>query len=347
MKLNTLGRTDLSVSEICLGSMTWGTQNTEAEGHQQMDIATDYGVNFIDTAELYPTTPLSAETQGRTESIIGSWMKARGNRDQVVIATKVTGKGPKWIHRGIPINAEKINAAIDQSLARLQTDYIDLYQLHWANRNSYHFRQSWQYDPTHQDTEKVQANMLEVLETLQKLINAGKIRHVGLSNETCWGTSQWLSLAEQHSLPRMVSIQNEYSLMHRLFDLDFAELSHHENVGLLAFSPLAAGLLSGKYRDGVVPANSRLSMQSDLSGRLSEHSAPVLERYLALAEQHHLHPAQMSLKFCMSRPFMTSTIIGATTVEQLKTNLESVDCTLNDDVIQGIYDIHRSHPIPM
>ncbi len=327
--------------------MTWGTQNTESEGHQQMDMAVDYGVNFIDTAEMYPTTPLSAETQGHTESIIGSWLKSRGLRDKMVIATKVTGKGPKWIHRGIPINAEKINAAIDESLKRLQTDYIDLYQLHWANRNSYHFRQSWQYDPSQQDTEKAKANMLEVLETLQKLVNAGKVRQVGLSNETCWGTSQWLSLAEKHNLPRMVSIQNEYSLMHRLFDLDFAELSHHEKVGLLAFSPLAAGLLSGKYRSGKIPENSRLSMQPDLSGRLSERSAPVLERYLALAEQHGLDPAQMALKFCLQRPFMTSAIIGATSLSQLKINLESVNCTLSEEVQQGIFDIHQAHPIPM
>ncbi len=350
MKFNRLGRTDLEVSELCLGSMTWGTQNTEQEGHEQMSYAFEQGINFIDTAELYPTTPLSAETQGRTEEIIGSWCKANGNRDKVIVATKVCGRGTKWIQNGKAISPEKIINSVEGSLKRLQTDYIDLYQLHWPNRQSYHFRQSWEYQPSashKQPLHQVHHHMLEVLQTLQSLQQQGKIRHVGLSNETCWGTSQFLQLADKHKLPRVVSVQNEYSLLHRLYDLDFAELTHYEEVGLLAFSPLAAGLLSGKYRNGQIPAGSRRSMQENLSGRLSEHSEPALEKYLAIADKHGLAAEQMALAFCTSRPFMTSVIIGATTMEQLKSNVSAAELTLSDEVMAEIAAVHRAFPIPM
>jgi len=347
MKYHPLGHTDMMVSELCLGSMTWGTQNTEAQGHEQMDFAVDAGINVFDTAEMYPTTPLSEETYGNTEAIIGSWFKQSGNRDRVILATKVTGKGPKYIHGGGPINADKMRAAINNSLKRLQTDYIDLYQLHWPNRNSYHFRQSWSYDPTRQNRNETRQQILEILRCAEELIKEGKIRSIGLSNETCWGTAQFLELAAANDLPRVVSVQNEYSLMQRLFDLDMAELAHNEKVGLLAFSPLAAGQLSGKYRHDTLPPDSRRAMNKDLSGRYSEHSIPVLEQYLCIADQYQLDPAQMALAFCMSRPFMTSTIIGATTMPQLRNNIAAADLTLDDDVMAAIQKVYRAHPVPM
>ncbi|NNE24764.1 MAG: aldo/keto reductase, partial [Rhizobiales bacterium] len=220
MKYRKLGRTDIEVSSICLGSMTWGTQNTEAEGHQQIDYAFDQGVNFIDTAEMYPVNPTSAETQGRTEEVIGTWLKASGKRDEAIIATKVAGEGVKWIRDGAAISPATITRAVEDSLKRLQTDYIDLYQLHWPNRGSYHFRQSWTFDPTKQNKENTRADIQACLECLNELIDAGKIRTIGLSNESCWGTSQFLQIAAEHNLPRVVSIQNEYSLLQRIYDLD-------------------------------------------------------------------------------------------------------------------------------
>ena len=251
MRFNQLGRTGIKVSEICLGTMTWGSQNTEAEAHEQMDYALDQGVNFFDTAELYPTTPVSAETQGDTERIIGTWLKARCNRDRVVVATKISGPGRSYIRGGRPINRQEIEAALDLSLKRLDTDYVDLYQLHWPNRGHYHFRQLWTYHPEKQPSKaEVTDNLLEILRALDDAVKAGKIRAVGLSNETAWGTMQFLHLAEQYGLPRVASVQNEYNLLYRPHDADFAELTHHENVGLLAYSPLAAGLLTGKYLRG-------------------------------------------------------------------------------------------------
>jgi len=347
MQYRKLGNTTIDVSQLCLGSMTWGTQNTASEAHEQIDFALAQGVNFIDTAEMYPTTPLSAETQGHTEAIIGEWFAKTGQRDKIIIATKVTGNGPKWIDDGKDIDAAKIEKAVNASLKRLQTDYIDVYQLHWPNRGSYHFRQSWKYDVSKQDRAKVVASIQEVLEKLDELIKLGKVRHIGLSNETCWGTAQYLQIAEANNLPRVVSIQNEYSLLQRLFDLDLAELAHHEDVGLLAFSPLAAGLLSGKYEDGTVPEGSRRSLNDNLSGRYTEKSQPALQRYLDVARKHALHPAQMALAFCMTRPFMTSVIIGATTMDQLRTNIAAADLSLSPELMQEIAAVHRDFPIPM
>jgi len=347
MKYHALGHTETLVSELCLGSMTWGTQNSELEGHEQMDYAVDSGINIFDTAEMYPTTPLSADTQGRSEEIIGSWFKKTGSRDRVVLATKVTGKGPKYIHAGAPITAEKMHAAVETSLQRLQTDYIDLYQLHWPNRDTYHFRQSWTFDPTRQERTVTRRHILDVLQGAQQLIDAGKIRYLGLSNESCWGTAQFLEIAAANGLPRVVSIQNEYSLMQRLFDLDLAELAHNEKIGLLAFSPLAAGLLSGKYRNDSVPEGSRRVLNNNLSGRYNEHSKPVLEQYFQIAKRHSLDAAQMALAFCLTRPFMTSTIIGATTLQQLQTNVAAADVTLTDEVLAEIQQVFRSTPIPM
>ncbi len=347
MKMLPLGRTETQVSQICLGSMTWGTQNTFAEAAEQIDCALEHGVNFIDTAEMYPTTPLTAETLGDTETIIGQWVAQSGKRDQMVLATKVTGKGKEWMYGGKDITPEKIRVSVERSLKRLQTDRIDLYQLHWPNRGSYAFRQNWTYDPTAQKTDEVLENMHEVLRELDAQVKAGRILHVGLSNESAWGTAQYLAIAERENLPRMVSIQNEYNLMNRLFDLDMAELSHHENVGLLTYSPLAAGMLSGKYSDGNVPEGSRRSMNDALGGRYSERSAAVCNRYVALAREHGLDPSQMALAFCMARPFMTSTIIGATTMEQLRNNLAAASLELSDEVKAGIHAIYLDHPVPM
>lgn len=347
MKMNRLGRSDTLVSELCLGSMTWGTQNTYEQAAEQIEYAIDSGINFIDTAEMYPTTPMSEKTLGDTEKIIGQWFARSGRRNEVVIATKVTGNGKAWMYGGQDITAEKIRVSVERSLKRLQTDRIDLYQLHWPNRGSYHFRQNWTFNPTTQNTGKVQDNIHEVLTELDAQIRAGNIVHIGLSNESCWGTAQFLSIAREYDLPRVVSIQNEYNLISRLFDLDLAELSHHEQVGLLAFSPIAAGLLSGKYVDGATPPNSRRSLNANLGGRLTDKSAEVTKQYCSVARQHGLEPSQLALAFCLSRPFMTSTIFGATTMEQLRTNIAACDINLTDDIKNAIQAIYRDTPIPM
>ena len=347
MLMRELGKTGIEVSALCLGSMTWGTQNTCQDAAEQIDYALDHGVNFIDTAEMYPTTPLHKKTLGDTERCIGEWVASSGKRQEVLIATKVTGKGKDWMYGGQDITGDKIHVSVERSLERLQTDVIDLYQLHWPNRGSYHFRQNWTFDPSNQDTEKVRNNIHEVLLALDKEVKAGRIRHIGLSNESAWGAAQYLSIAEANGLPRVVSIQNEYNLMHRLFDLDLAEVSHHESVGLLAFSPLAAGALSGKYSGGVVPDGSRRQQNKTLSGRYTRSSELICERYVQLARDHGLDPAQMALSFCLTRPFMTSAIIGATTMDQLKTNIQAADLTLDEAVMQDIHALYLEHPIPM
>ncbi|NTF31403.1 aldo/keto reductase [Rhizobium skierniewicense] len=347
MKQNTLGRTDISVSAICLGTMTWGTQNTEAEAHEQMDYAIEQGVNFFDTAELYPTTPLSAETQGRTEEYIGTWFQKTGKRKDVVLATKVAGSGRDYIRGGRDIDAAGIREAVDTSLSRLKTDYIDLYQVHWPNRGSYAFRASWTFDASSQDKVKTIAEITEKLETLGELVKAGKIRAIGLSNESAWGTQKFIEIAEAKGLPRVVSIQNEYNLLYRPFDLDLAEVSHHEDVGLLAYSPLAGGILSGKYQSGARPEGSRASINGNIGGRLQPLQEAPVKAYLELAYEHGIDPSQLAIAFTLTRPFMASSIIGATTMEQLKINIAAADLTLSDVVLKGIADIHRQYPMPI
>ena len=347
MKYNKLGRTDISASEICLGTMTWGSQNNEADAFEQMDYALDQGVNFFDTAELYPTTPLSPETYGKTEEIIGNWLQKNGNRDKVVLASKVAGPGRPYIRNGGPITVEGIREALDASLRRLKTDYLDLYQIHWPNRGHYHFRRSWTYAPWEQDRQKASDDILMILETLNDAVKAGKVRALGLSNETTWGVQKYLTTSEQNGLPRIATVQNEYSLLYRTYDLDLAELSHHEDVGLLSYSPLAAGMLSGKYLNGEVPAGSRGSINSDLGGRLQPLQEAPVRAYVDLAREHGLDPSAMALAFCLTRPFMASVIIGATTMEQLKTNIGAADLTLSAEVMNGIARIHRQYPAPI
>lgn len=347
MKYNRLGASDLNVSEICLGTMTWGTQNTEAEAHEQMDYALDQGVNFFDTAELYPTTPAGAETQGDTEKFMGSWFRKPGKRDKVILATKISGGGRSWIRDGARISAGEIEKALDLSLSRLGTDHIDLYQLHWPNRGSYAFRANWSFTPSRQNTEKSVAELLETLEALDRAKKAGKIRYWGVSNETSWGVMKYQQLADQHGLPRMVSIQNEYNLLDRKFDTDLAEVCHHEKVGLMAYSPLAAGLLTGKYLDGARPAGSRGTINTDLGGRFGGYEDPAVKAYVELARENGLDPAQMALAFCLTRPFMASVIIGATSMAQLKTDIAAKDVTLSDELLRKIKHIHRTWPLPL
>ena len=346
MKMNQLGRTGIEVSAFCLGSMTWGTQTTEAEGHAQIDRALDAGINFIDTAEMYPVNPISAETSGRTEAIIGTWLARTGRRDEVVLATKISGAGNRAVRDGAPISGAGIRAAVEGSLRRLQTDYIDLYQLHWPNRGSYMFRQNWDYDPSQQDRADTLTHMQEVLEALQAEVQRGTIRAVGLSNESAWGSSEWLRLAELGQGPRMATIQNEYSLMCRLFDTDLAELSVNEDLGLLAFSPLAAGLLSGKYQDGAIPAGSRMSIVDNLGGRKGPRAFEAVAAYLDVAARHGLDPVQMALAWCLIRPFMASVIFGATTQAQLEHALGAADLVLSEEVLRDLNAVHRAHPMP-
>jgi len=343
-----LGRTGIQVSQLCLGSMTWGSQNDQAQADEQIACSLEAGVDFIDTAEMYPTTPMSAETLGDTESIIGRWLQRTGRRDEVVLATKVTGNGPAWMFGGHDIGASRLREAVEGSLRRLQTDRIDLYQLHWPNRGSYHFRQHWRFDATGQSSAAMQDHVDEVLRTAAELVGEGKIRAIGLSNESAWGTMQFLKAAERHSdLPRVATVQNEYNLLCRLFDTDMAELSHHEDVGLLAFSPLAAGMLSGKYAGDALPDGSRRAQNASLGGRWTAQAVAATEAYVSLAREHGLDPSQMALAFCLRRPFMTSVILGATSMAQLRTALGAAEVTLSEELMTAIDALRREHPLPM
>lgn len=346
MKRRTLGTSGIEVSNLCLGTMTWGSQNTEAEGHAQADMALDHGVTFWDTAEMYPTNPVRAETIGDTETIIGTWLAKRGGRSRIEIATKITGAGQMAVRDGAPITGAALRAAVEGSLRRLNTDYIDLYQLHWPNRGSYHFRQAWRFQPKVRDRAEVTAHMLDVLTTARDLIAEGKLRAIGLSNESVWGAALWCQLADTHGLPRMTSVQNEYSLLCRQFDTDWCEFSMIEDMPLLAFSPLAAGLLSGKYAGNVIPEGTRRSFTPDLGGRVTAQVFPAVAEYLGIAAKHGLDPCQMALGFCLSRPFACIPIIGATSMEQLAVNIAAADLHLSAEVLEDIATAHRLHPMP-
>ncbi len=346
MKINELGRTGIKVSRICLGTMTFGEQNTEAEGHAQLDMAVDHGVNFIDTAEAY-SFPGKPETQGLSETIIGAWMKARGNRDKVVVATKITGPSAEHSHirdGNLRFTRDQVAEAVDLSLARLQTDYIDLYLTHWPEREANYFGiLDYAHAPDGDGTP-----LEEQLDALGEQLKAGKIRAIGVANETAWGLMTFLDIAERMGLPRIAAIQNPYNLLCRQFEVGLSEVSMREDCGLLAYSPLAFGALTGKYLNGELPEASRHKLFPEFMRYFKPNGIKATEAYVALARGHGLDPSRMALAFVNSRRFLTSTIIGATNTEQLRSNLETEDMVLPDDVLQGIEAIHivHSHPAP-
>jgi aryl-alcohol dehydrogenase-like predicted oxidoreductase len=342
MNYKKLGNTDIDVSTICLGTMTWGEQNTQEEAFRQMDYALDQGVNFWDTAELYSVPP-KAETYGLTEVIIGNWFKENKKRDKVILASKVAGPMRAYLRGGgNNYGIEKMTQAINDSLKRLQTDYIDLYQLHWPERNTNMFGRLG-YEHKENEWNKFE----DVLGNLQKFIKEGKIRQIGLSNETPWGVSKCLELSKEKELPRMMSVQNPYSLLNRTYEVGLAEISIRDQIGLLAYSPLASGYLTGKYRNNQLPKNSRIERDGDFWTRYNKpNTAKAVDAYYEISKKYNLNFAQMSLKFCEIQPFMTTVIIGATTMEQLQTNIESVNINLTDDVINEINEVQKIYPNP-
>lgn len=346
MEYRELGTTGLKVSALCLGSMTWGEQNSEADGFAQLDLAIDRGINFIDTAEMYAVPPTD-RTYGTTETIIGNWFRARpGMRQKVVLASKVCGQAD-WlphVRDGSPrLNRKHIEAAIDGSLKRLQTDYLDLYQMHWPDRNTNYFGKLGYRQV---DNDEVQTPIAETLEVLAGLVKAGKVRHVGISNETPWGTMRYLAESDVRGLPRIASIQNPYNLLNRTYEIGLAEISHREKVSLLVYSPLAFGVLSGKYLGGARPEGARISLFKRFSRYTNPQAEIATAKYVALAKQHGIDPVQMALRYVTTRPFVTSNIIGATSIAQLEQNIASQSLTLSEDVLKGIEAIHIEQPNP-
>ncbi len=347
MNFKKLGNTDLEVSTICLGTMTWGEQNTQKDAFQQMDHALDKGINFFDTAELY-AVPMKPETRGKTSQFIGEWFLKTKKRDKIILADKVVGKSSmNWLRpdgEKTSLNKKQIEFAINRSLKDLKTDYIDLYQVHWPERYSGAFSGKLEYEHRNSDNS---ASIEETLDVLNNLIKSGKVRHIGISNETAWGTNQYLKYSEQKKISRIVSIQNAYNFLNRGFEVDLSEISIREKVGLLAYSPLASGYLSGKYRNGEIPKNSRMDLFYDYWPRYRTfNSEKAIEEYWNLAKNFNLNIAQMAIKFCEIQPFVTSVIIGATKLEQLKTNIDSVDINLNKEIIKKIGEIQKKYPNP-
>ena len=347
MKRTTLGHSDIEVSNLCLGSMSWGTKNTQAEAFAQIDRSLERGVDFIDTAEMYPTYPVKAETVGDSEVIIGNWFAQSKRRGDVVIATKVSGANGGFVRDGKGYDSTVIATTIESSLKRLQTDMIDLYQLHWPNRGSYHFRKYWDFDASGQDTAEVEAHMIDVLQAMGRAVEQGKIRAFGLSNESTWGTAKWLHLADKHGLPKPVSVQNEYSLLCRIADTDLAELCHHENVGLLPFTPMIAGVLGAEHGPDRIPEGSRRSREETLGGRINDNLWPATAAYRAVADKYGLDVHQMALAWTLTRPFVASSIFGASSDAQLETALEAGDLVLSDEVMGDIRDTYRKYPMPI
>ncbi len=349
MEYSRLGSSGLSVSRVCLGSMTWGVQNNQNDANMQIEYALDQGVNFIDTAELYAVPP-SPETYGKTEEIIGNWLdQNKEKRKDIVLATKIAGMGFDWIRNGGPITGETVKSAVDESLQRLKTDYIDLFQLHWPNRFTPHFGNHWPNKITFSETDAAAQSeqMLDILKGLEECINAGKIRFCGLSDDTPWGIQTYLRLSEKHNLPRMVSIQNEFSLLHANDWPYLIENCIHEDIAYLPWSPLAGGMLSGKYQNGVVPEGSRWSIeQRNGLFRKTEISEKAVQAYVKIAESHDLTPAQMSLAWCNQVDGVTSTIIGATTMDQLTEDINAFSKPLDDDLLEEINVVFRSYPLP-
>ena len=343
MNYKKLGNTDLKVSTICLGTMTWGEQNTQNEGFEQMDYALDQGVNFWDTAEIYSIPP-KKETFGDTEVVIGNWFEKTKKRDKVILASKVCGPMREYVRGGgNQFGKNNITEALEGSLKRLKTDYIDLYQLHWPERKTNFFgKLGYEHDDSNEWTQ-----FEDILGNLKKFIKEGKIKHVGLSNETPWGLSKFLELSKNKNLPRMLSVQNPYNLLNRTYEVGLAEMSIREQAGLLAYSPLACGYLSGKYRKDQMPKDSRIERDGEFWTRYNKpNSNKAIDAYFEIAEKHGLNLAQMSLKFLEIQPFVTSVIIGATTMEQLKTNIESVNVILTDEIIKEINEVQTTYPNP-
>ena len=347
MNFKKLGNTDLKVSTICLGTMTWGEQNTQKEAFEQMNCALDKGINFFDTAELY-SVPMKSETRGKTSQFIGDWFLKTKNRSKIILADKVAGASPMtWLRPNDEktcLNKKQIEFAINRSLKDLKTDYIDLYQVHWPDRPVGAFSGKLEYE--HRNSENF-TSIEETLDALNNLVKSGKVRHIGISNETAWGTNQYLKYSEQKKISRIVSIQNAYNFLNRGFEVDLSEIAIREKVGLLAYSPLASGYLSGKYRNAAMPKNSRMDLYFDFWPRYRTfNSEKAIEEYWNLAKNFNLNIAQMAIKFCEIRPFVTSVIIGATTLEQLKTNIDSVDINLNKEIIKKIGEIQKKYPNP-
>ena len=343
MNYKKLGNTDLKVSTICLGTMTWGEQNTQTEGFEQMDYALDHGVNFWDTAEVYSVPPRQ-ETYGHTEVIIGNWFEKTKKRDKVILGSKVCGPMKEYVRGGGNSYGEKkITQALDDSLKRLKTDYIDLYQLHWPERKT-NFFESFGYD--HKEDDNEWTAFEDILGSLKKFIDQGKIRYIGISNETAWGLSKFLELSNQKNLPRVLSVQNPYSLLNRSYEVGLAEISVREKSGLLAYSPLAFGYLTGKYRNGQLPDHSRMKLFKEMARYQNQNGQMAVEEYYKIAKRNNIDFTQMCLKFIEIQAFVTSVIIGATTMEQLKTNIESVNLKLSNEIIKEINEVQKKYPNP-
>lgn len=342
MRYVNFGKTDMKVSELCLGTMTWGNQNTEADAHEQLAYAVEQGINFIDTAEIYPIPP-SSELQGKTERFIGNWLAKEGKRDDLVIATKVAGPNPFMATRPGPIvlNRENIMAAIDGSLERLQTDYVDLYQVHWPQRRTNFFGTRGFTGPV----EEGEVSIEETLTALGEVVKAGKVRYVGVSNETPWGVAEYVRLAKGHDLPAIVSIQNQYSLLNRTFEVGLSELCLREGITLLPYSVLSMGVLSGKYLDGQTPAGARFTLSERNSVRYNgEHVQPAVKAYVEIAKRHGLDPVQMSIAFALRQHFVDSVIIGASSLEQLKTDIAATEVELSPEVLEDIAQVYATMP---
>jgi aryl-alcohol dehydrogenase-like predicted oxidoreductase len=346
MKMISLGQSGIMISNWCLGTMTYGNQTPASDAHRQMDMALDAGINILDTAEMYPVNPVAKETVGNSERVIGDWIARGGDRSRWVIATKVSGPNGGFVRDGKGYDGRVIREAVDASLARLQTDHIDLYQLHWPVRGSYMFRQNWDFDPSGQNRQETLDHMADVLEAMAEVVKSGKVRAFGLSNESAWGTTKWVDVADKMGAPRVASVQNEYSLMCRLYDTDMAEMAVNEDITLLSFSPLVCGVLTGKYQGGAVPQGSRLSLNGDLGGRKTDRLLPTAQVYLDLAQDHGVDPVHMAMAWQGTRPFPVSAIFGATSIEQLEHLLQGRDVALTPDLIAAIDQAHKGHPMP-
>ncbi|SEN72541.1 Predicted oxidoreductase [Paracoccus alcaliphilus] len=351
MKRVKLGGSDVEVSEICLGTMTYGNQTDQADAHAQMDRALETGITFMDCAEMYPVNPVTAESAGRSEEFIGSWLARTGHRDRVELATKITGPG-QVLRDGKPFDGKAVTQAIEDSLRRLCTDRIDLYQMHWPVRGTYAFRRNWDYDPSGQDRQQTLDHMADVLGALEAARKAGKIRAVGLSNDTAWGLTRWIDVAERMGAPRMAAIQNEYSLVHRLYDTDLAEAAVNEDVTLLSYSPLAAGMLTGKYSGGAMPEGSRAAVdvahggQGNLGGRKTPRGIEAVEAYIDLAREHGWDIVHLAIGWQLTRPFKVVPIIGATSLQQLEHLIAGLGRVPDDALCEAIGQMHRQYALP-